>query len=194
MKLHVPFYKSRKDTDCGPLALKMVLEFFGERHAFQEIARLEKRLSSGMVWSLGIARAAKKLGFPVRFFSTANFDVHDLKFYKKYANDKAMLVLKQLQKEMKQSMAEKDLSLKELLAYVSERSVPIVLVNWFVIAGKDGFTGHFLPVTGHDTKYVYVNNSGIARAKAHLPIPKTVFLKAWESKGTDKDTIIIFRK
>lgn len=70
MKLKVPFYRSKKDADCGPLALKMALAYLGENHPFNKIAKLEKQLSTGLVWSAGIALAAKKLGFPVKFIST----------------------------------------------------------------------------------------------------------------------------
>ena len=55
MKLKVPFYKSKKDTDCGPLALRMALAYLGERHTFQKLAREERQIDTGLVWSVGIA-------------------------------------------------------------------------------------------------------------------------------------------
>jgi hypothetical protein len=195
MKLSVPFYSSKKDTDCGPLALKMVLEYFGETHEFEELAKLEKQLETGLVWSVGIARAAKKLGFSVKLISTSNFShEEDIDYYKKYANDKGRLLLKEISKEIKElgvEVVEKDMTIEELLSKITKRSVPIVLINWYVISGKQGFSGHFVPITDYDEKYIYIHNPGLASPKAHMPIERNLFLKAWESKGTDKDTVII---
>jgi len=199
MKLNVPFYKSEKDTDCGPLALRMALGYLGEDHSFEEISKLEKQLDTGLVWSIGIARAAKKLGFQVKVLSTTNFnpEENNIEYYKKYADNKGMLILKEIHEENKAlgiENIEKNMQLEELLTYVSNKSIPIVLINWNVVAGKEGFSGHFLPITGYDDENVYVHNPGIAKAMAYLPIKRNIFLKAWESKGTDKDTIVIYAK
>jgi uncharacterized protein YvpB len=199
MKLSVPYYKSEKDTDCGPLALRMALAYLGESYTFKKISEEERQIDTGLVWSVGIARASKKLGFPTKFISTTNFshEENDIDYYKKYSNDKAKIVLKELSDEIEKigiEIQERDMSVEELLSYVSENSVPIVLVNWYVIAGKEGFSGHFLLITGYDEKNVYVHNPGLASAMPYLPIKKDVFLRAWESKGTDKDTIVISRK
>ncbi|MFP4645638.1 MAG: peptidase C39 family protein [Candidatus Woesearchaeota archaeon] len=198
MKLDVPYHASKKDTDCGPLALKMVLEFFGEQHEFAELSHLERQLDTGLVWSAGIARAAIKLGFTSTFITkTVQESIPDNEYYDTYALDDARAILQQLTFEIKKAGVEirqLDLSLAELLGSVSEDSIPIVLVNWNVIRGKKGFSGHFLPITGYDEQQVYVHNPGLDMAASHLPIDKVLFLKAWETKGTDKDVVIIYRK
>ncbi len=199
MKLKVPFYKSKQDVDCGPVALRMVLAYFGKNHSLKKISKEEKQLDTGLVWSLGIVRAAKKLGFPVKLISTTNFSHKetDIDYYKKYVNNKGMLVLKELDEEIKKlgiETEERNMSLEELLSYVSNDSIPIVLINWYVIANKEGYNGHFVPITGYDDENVYIHNPGLANAQAYLPIKKSSFLKAWESKGTDKDTIIVYKK
>lgn len=199
MKFPVPYFKSVKDTDCGPLALKMALGYLGEEYSFEKLAEEERQIDTGLVWTAGIARAAKKFGFPTTLVSTSNFSHgdNDIDYYKRYAHDTAMLVLKELCDEIKTigvDIQEKDLSLNELLGYLSTNSIPIVLVNWLVAAGKEGYSGHFLPLSGYDDEYVYVHNPGIANAQAYLPLKKDLFLRAWESKGTDKDTVVISRK
>ena len=197
MKLKVPFYKSLHDTDCGPLALKMALSYFGKDYSFEEISKQERQLKSGLVWSTGIARAAKKLGFRTKIISTTNFShEEDISYYKKYSDDLGRRVLAELSSEIKKigvEIEEKNLPLNELLKYVSKDSIPIVLVNWFTISGREGFSGHFLIITGYDKENVYVHNPGIANAQAYLLIKKEIFEQAWESKGTDKDCIVIFR-
>lgn len=199
MKLNVPFYKSQTNTDCGPLALKMTLEYLGKKLSFEEISKKERQLDSGLVWSAGIARAAKIFGFPAKIISMTNFnqETDDIEYYKKYSNDKCKIVLKELLEEVRKigvEVQERDMPLKELLDYVSENSIPIVLINWKIVAGKKGFSGHFLPITGYDEENVYVHNPGLASPMAHFPIKRELFVKAWESKGTDKDVIIIYKK
>jgi hypothetical protein len=197
MKLKVPFYKLTKQNDCGPVVLKMVLDYFKNSISLEKISKLEKQLDSGMVWTLGIAVAAKKAGHKVKFFSISNFANEEVDFYKKYANDKAKLTLEELKLEAKKEevvFEEKDIPLEELLRYVTKDSIPIVLLNWYVIAGLRGFHGHFLPITGYDKQNVYVHNPGIAQAQAHLSIKRELFKKAWEAEGTDKDTVIVYRK
>lgn len=197
MKLKVPFYKSVKDTDCGPLALKMALAYFGKHYSFEEISKQERQLDSGLVWSVGIARASRKFGFRTKMISITNFNQEDdIEYYKKYSNDNGRIVLKELSDEIKKigvESEEKNISLDELLKYVSKDSIPIVLINWFIISKREGFSGHFLLITGYDKENVYVHNPGIANAMAYLSIKKEMFIKAWESKGTDKDCIVIFR-
>lgn len=195
MKLEVPFFRSETDADCGPLALKMVLAFFGRDVSFEEIARRERRLDSGMVWSLGIAVAARERGYKVEFYSSENFSLDDgIDFYEKYADDRARLVLEGLKREAgRLGILKGDLSFDVLLEKVTAGSVPIVLINWFVLAGKDGFSGHFVPVTGYDEEFVYIHNPGLASPMAHMPVRRELFKRAWESKGTDKDCIIAFR-
>ncbi|MBS3072647.1 peptidase C39 family protein [Candidatus Pacearchaeota archaeon] len=199
MKIKVPFYKSKKDTDCGLLALKMALAYLGEKYICQKIAKEIRQLDTGLVWSVGVARASKMLGFPTKFISTTNFshEESDIDYYKKYSDDRGKIILKELFEEIKKigvEVQERDMPIDELLSYVSENSIPIVLVNWYVISGKEGFSGHFLPISGYDEENIYVHNPGLASAMPYLPIKRNVFLKAWESKGTDKDTIIIYRK
>ena len=123
MKIDVPFYKSKKDTDCGPLALRMALAYLGERYTFKKIADKERQIDTGLVWSAGIARAAKILGFRTKLISTTNFsqEENDIDYYKKYSNDRAKIVLKELSDEIKKigvEVEERDMSLKDLLNYV----------------------------------------------------------------------------
>jgi len=194
MKLNVPYHKSKNETDCGPLALKMVLEFFNKTTSFDEIAKKQKQLKSGLVWTAGIARAAKKFGFNTKLISITNFSHDDIDYYQKYADDKSMLVLKELTDEIKTlgvDIQEKNISLDELLSHVTDNSVPIVLINWFVLAAKEGYSGHFVPLVGYDAENVYVHNPGLASAEAFMSIKRELFLKAWESEGTDKDVVVV---
>lgn len=105
--------------------------------------------------------------------------------------------MKEICKEIKNldvKIQKRNIFLKELLNYVSQDSIPIVLVNWYLIRGKKGFSGHFIAITGYDKENIYSHNSSIADAMPYFPIKRKTFLKAGESKGTDKDTVVIYRK
>lgn len=198
MKLNVPFYRTEKDGECGPLALKMALSYFGEEHSFDKLSQLMRRTDSGMVWTAGIALAAKKLGFETRFVTLNYGSINeDLDFYKKYANDRAMLTLGEIKKEIRQlsiKVEEKNMDLEELLKYVSDNSISIVLLNWHILRGKEGFHGHIVPIVGYDADNIYVHNPGLLEPKDYFPIERRKFLEAWEAKGTDKDVVVIYKK
>ncbi len=198
MKVNIPFIKSEKDIECGQRVLQMVLAHFGEEHSLEEIGKLEETLPSGLTWTVGIAVAARKLGFPVKIISTTNFSHDDeIEFYKKNSSDEGQKTLFRLVDESKilgVENIEKNMSIEELQELLSEDSIPIVLVNWFSLAGREGYHGHFLVLSGYDDEYIYVHNPGIANAQNFLPLKKENFLKAWESKGTDKDVVVIGRK
>ena len=194
MKLNIPFYKSKKDTECAQRALQMVLEYFGKKYSIRELSSLTRQLPSGMTWTAGIARAAKKLGLNARIISNSNFSHkrNNIEYYKEHA--KEMDTLYSLIKENKQlniQSKETSLSIDQLTNLITKTSIPIVLINWHTLTKKEKYHGHFLTISGYDNENIYVHNPGIASAQAFMPIKKELFKKAWESKGTDKDLILI---
>ena len=198
LKVPVPLFTSRKDTDCGPLAVRMVASYFGVHKDFSELSTLCCQLASGMTWSAGLARAATLLGFSVSFYSMNHFSCeHDeLAFYEKHKTDEAVVVLDKVSRELASlplEIQKKGLTLAELLSFLSVDCVPIVLLNWNVVLGKEGFSGHFVPLVGYDDASIFVHNPGLHQPKMFLPIPRSVFIQAWESKGTDKDVIVVRR-
>ena len=196
MKLNIPFKKSIKDTECGPRALQMVLKYFGKNYSINKLSKLTKQLPSGLTWTQGIAVAAKKLGFNVKIFSKSNF-LHEEKrinYYNKLSKDEGIKVLKELIRESKRlkiPTEEKNLSINQLKKLITPNSIPIALINWFVLSKRKGYSGHFLTLSGYDRENIYVHNPGIANAQEFLPIKNRLFKKAWESPGTDKDLIVI---
>ncbi len=90
---------------------------------------------------------------------------------------------------------EKQLELKEIEEKISENCVSFVLLNWNIILGgsEDKYNGHFVPITGYDDEYIYVNNSGPYLPEKDLKIKKKVFEKARRSNGTDEDIVFVSR-
>ena len=64
MLLKVPFY-IQGINECGPAALQMVLEFFGEEHNREKIKKLVESESTGATWTTGLAKTAAQLGFKI---------------------------------------------------------------------------------------------------------------------------------
>jgi len=194
MRLKVPFYKG-EEGDCGPLSLKMVLEYFGSSYSKKELSERMCMLDTRTVYTIGIAKAARELGFEVEFFSENRLDGshRDFDYYRKFGRHEKEV---ELYKEAENVGVEirGSLSMEELLSNVNKDSIPIVLLNWNVIRKKPDYHGHVVPVTGYTKKSVYVHNTGPQDAKAFFPMSRSKFKKAWESPGTDKDTVIIRRK
>jgi len=194
MKLNIPFYKSEKDIECAQRCLQMVLKYFKEKHSIKELSKLTKQLPTGMTWTAGIARASKILGFNTKIISKTNFShsENEIEYYKKHA--KEMDTLHALIKENKQlniPSLEKNLSINQLTKLLTKNSIPIILINWNTLAKKENYQGHFVVFSGYDDENIYIHNPGITKAQAFMPIKKELFKKAWESKGTDKDIILI---
>lgn len=202
MILRVPFYKQEEKNDCGPIALKMVLEFLGEKHSIEELRKRCETESSGVTWTAGIAKAAAELGFGVEFYSKhidANHENYSLDFYKKETDgeeaskEKVGNLLKKCI-ELGVKVSERVLELDEVLDKINENCTAIILLDWGKIKGEVDFTGHFVPITGYDKEKVYVHNQGFINPTENLAISIDKFEEARKAKGTDEDIIFIHRK
>ena len=68
-----PFQETLSGGYCGPASLKMVLEYFGESHSEEEIARRCRRDSKLGTNDTAIAKAARSYGFEVGIKNNASF-------------------------------------------------------------------------------------------------------------------------
>ncbi len=201
--LQVPFYKQENKYDCGPTALRMVVDYLDKksysRDRLQELVDSDR---SGVTWTIAIAKSAAQLGFKTEFYTTClgfNPKNYKLKFYQKVA-DKASSTKQKLEKlkreavKFKVQMQEKHLPLKEILSRINENCVPIILLDWSKIKGTDKFIGHFVPIVDYDNENVYVHNQGDHNNMANLSIRRDLFEEARKSPGTDEDIVFIYRK
>jgi uncharacterized protein YvpB len=201
MKLEVPFYKQTTPLNCGPVALRMVLLYFGKAI---DIKLLEEKtgIKKGKgISTIQIATAAAALGYKTNFYSKSilfNEEYLKLDFYKKYSDMNLDLSKRLVEKAKKAgvNIQERTLSLEKILKFVSKNSIPIVLLDWNIVKGKKekGYHGHFVPVVGYNNQNVYVHNHGLNNPQEFMPISRKVFNEARKAKGTDEDIIIIHRK
>ena len=200
MKLPIPFFPQTTPLNCGPAALKMVLTYFD---ANPEIEIIEEKtgIKEGKgVSTIQIGTATALLGFKAAFYSKhVYFNKENLKleFYQKYLDIAAHA--EKLVSDAKKAgviVEEKTISQKELLDFVTEKSIPIILLDWNIIKGvpEKGYQGHFVPIVGYDEENVFVHNHGLNQPKEFMPISRDVFEKARKAQGTDEDVVIIYRK
>jgi len=90
MKLDVPFYKQTTPLNCGPVALKMVLEYLGGKFSIEELEKSIGIKEGKAVSTINLAVAVADLGFPLRFFSKygeVKEELMNIDFYKKLAEE-----------------------------------------------------------------------------------------------------------
>ncbi len=201
MRLEIPFFKQTTKMDCGPVALKMVLAYFGKDFPSETLEEKTGIKSEKGISTIQIATAASSLGYKSRFYSKHilfNEQLLKHEFYQKYADNLTLESSKQLVQEAKKvgvDVQEKELSLTELLGFVTQKSVPIVLIDWNVVKGsrEKGYQGHFVPIVGYDEQNIYIHNHGFNNPLAFMPITRELFDEARKAEGTDEDVAIICR-
>ena len=199
MKLDIPFYKQTSLLNCGPNALRMVVSYFNEDKGIDFLEKETGIKKDKGIFTIQIATGAASLGYNVEFYSKQIlFDEEYLKmdFYKKYAdiNTDESVRLIQEAKEKGVKVFERKLELNEILSKLNKDCVPIILLDWNIITGKNGYQGHAVPIVGYDEENIFVHNAGLNRNEAFFPIKKELFDLARKSSGTDEDIVFINRK
>ena len=192
--LSVPFFKQTTQLNCGPTAIRMALAYFGSELPVERIEELVGIKNGRGVSSIKLAIAAAKAGQAVSFFSrhlTFNQGNQEHSFYQSYG-DVSVEEFERLLDEAKRNkvqLVERTMPLCELID-LTQRGVPIVLVDWNIIKLKEGYQGHFIVFLGADETHVVVNNPG-ADDGASTRIERDLFDRARVAKGTDEDIILI---
>jgi len=200
MRLVVPFFKQTTLFNCGPAALKMVLSYFGKKVDIKELENKSKVKEGKAFFTIQIALASVLLGFKTEFYSkniSLNEENLELDFYKKYTGEtsESLDIINFEAKKEGVKIEERSFSINEFLNFLTEKSIPIVLLDWNVVANREkrGYQGHFVPVIGYDKKNVYVHNQGFNNPQKFVKIPKEVFDKARKARGTDEDFLVIYK-
>ncbi len=200
MKLKVPFYRQNRKMNCGPAALKIALSYLGKNHSMNKLGELVKAKESKAVSTIQLAIATQHLGFRTEFYSKViglNPENLKLEFYKKQSDMKKKSQFDELFQTAKKEGVEifkKTIPLEEIIRNIKEDRIMIILLDWNIVRGKEGYNGHFVPIVGHSKNNIYVHNQGFHNTKAYFSIEKTIFEKARKAKGTDEDILIIYRK
>jgi len=202
MKLEIPFFRQTTLFNCGPSALRMVLAYF-EKDPGIKILEEKTGIKEGKaVFTIKLGTVAKSFGYSANFFSKSlkfNSQYLEMNYYKKYGSGNEASELDILVDEAKKAgvnVQEKTIDINQLLNFVSEKSVPIVLLDWNIVEDRKekGYQGHFVVIAGYDKKNVYVQNPSSADTIGLTSISRELFDKARKSNGTDEDIVIIYKK
>ncbi len=201
MLLPVPFY-AQEPNECGPVTLKMVLEYLGKKYEKERIKNLLDRESSGTTWTLDLARVAAKLKFNVEFYTTSlelNEELFSMSWYQQHAADAEASKAKiaKLVAECRRynvNLQERSLTQEEVLKKVNKDCIPIICLDWGKIKNVSTYIGHFVPVIGYDESNVIIHNPGPENPQPNMTINRNAFETARKAKGTDEDIVFIHRK
>lgn len=202
MKLKVPFIEQTTNFNCGPVALQMIFSYFGGKENLNDIEENCGAKEGNAVSTVTLAVCAKDFGYGADLMSSSieiDESLLDLEYYKKHGGTDWIKEGKKKIEEAKQkgvNLIEKELELDELLSKLSEDCIPIVLLDWNYVKGtpEKGYQGHFVPLVGFNEKNVLVHNHGKLNTTEFLEIPKNIFDKARNAKGTDGDILFLFKK
>ncbi|MBT3865599.1 hypothetical protein HOF78_00675 [Candidatus Woesearchaeota archaeon] len=197
MKLEVPFIQQTTKFNCGPVALQMIFSYLGGSESLDILEEKCGIKDGKAVSTLSLAICAKELGYDVELNSDS-FEIDeslmDLDYYKKHGGVNWADEVKRLIEEAKEKgvkLTEGKLELKDILDKISEECIPIALLDWNVIKGKEEYLGHFVPIIGYDEENVLVHNQGMLNPTSFLEISRDVFDKARNAKGTDGDILFL---
>ena len=199
LMLDVPFYPQENPMNCGPVALRMIVSYFDRDYGTKYFEEKCERKEKKGIFTIQIGIASILSGYKTDFYSKSiYFDKENLEldFYKRYADliaDSEELVKRA--KGLGVRVFEEEISLEKILGFITEDSVPIVLVDWNVVRGTEsaGYQGHFVVVVGYDEESVYVHDQGTLDPKPNVRIQREVFDKARKAKGTDEDVVVVYR-
>ncbi len=200
MKLNVPFFKQTTPLNCGPANLKMVLAYLGKDYNLR-ILEEKTGINEGKgISTMQIAIGAASLNYKTDFYSI-NILLNEknliLDFYKNYSDLDLELSKKLVEKakSLGVKIQEQTISLNELLSFVAETSIPIILVDWNIIKNRKekGYQGHFVPIVGYDEENIYIHNCGLNDGEPFVKIPKETFDEARKAQGTDEDIVVIYK-
>lgn len=186
--------------DCGPVAIEMVGRFFNKGQPWQDIKVLAEPTSTGVTSTFGLAHAAACLGLGVQFatrFVGLSPDLAELPYFKQHVGsfeaEKAKVDSLIERSRAKGAVVEqREYSLAAILERLGERCVPVILLDWNVVRGKDdGYEGHFLPIVGVEGRNVLLHHSGPEAPQAFMPVPFEVVERAHAALGTDRDVLFL---
>ena len=148
--------------------------------------------------TIQLAVSSAALGYNTKLFTKTlayNEENSKLDYYKEHdsmGQNKFDNWLKRAE-ELKVKMEQVSLGLNEILNFVTENSLPIVLIDWNVIENKNTgqYRGHFLPIVGYDQENIYVHNPSFDKPLPFQAIRKDIFDKARKSIGTDEDILVV---
>lgn len=165
-KRSVPLERQGK-LDCGPTALKMVFQFFGEKVSKKEIIQKAGGIKEFGFKTIKLAEVAQGKGFRVYCYS----------YNKKLSEGKA-----EIRKPAK----------KDLVKFLKEKLPVIIAVRKFILYNeKPCKAGHFIVITKYENKKFWYNDP--SDGKQHQ-IKEEKLMRAWQENALDSSAHLLALK
>lgn len=206
MKLNVPFYQQPDKNGCVMASLKMALEYFGEKYSWEKLNQMTEREEGRWADLNSAIVKLKEKGWNVKtftLFDSKRFVSEGLNYlYEIYGKEITEQVYipcypfktaKKAHAEMvKLKIVEmKSLSFKEIENFIKDGFIIMVTINSRIMAGKPGYMGHVVIITGFDDKNVWYHESSFDNPQPNKKVDKDLFIKAHEDRGTDNEVIVL---
>jgi hypothetical protein len=190
MRFDVPFREQESEYDCGPVSLQMATGFLGDEKDLNRIKEVLDYVDGDAVYTIQLATAACQLGFSADFFTADPFSEHEGDFYDKHAIDKDNQELYDEAEEAGVTVKFQNLELDEVLDLLTTDSIPVVLIDWNEVKGREGYQGHLIPVVGTTEEEVLIHEPSSEEGD-FMEINREKFRQARNSEGTDHDVAVI---
>ena len=209
MIIDLPFYENDADGNrCAQVCAKIVLEhFLGMDYSLDELDELMKRKIGKATYTTQVVGVLYDLGLDLKYYSGSELEpfLEGEEYIRRHYGKDAEKILRfsdvpvaveSIRKVLDKGIFEnKKLSLEEIMGFIEMGAVPIVLIDYNKIIGRDDFyQGHTIVVTGFDDENIYFHQSGPSSPTPNMKVRKDVFVEAMDANGTDNDCVVVFGK
>jgi len=201
-----PFFSNLEDdSHCLQSCFKMILKnYYPEKDfTFGQLDKMTDKSEGKWAWPPAGLMELKKMGFEVKYFAKKIVDVfveNPEEHIKQIFLDHSDFIISQsdIPKEVehfKEISSEglystEKITIGDLERCFDEGYMVVVLINVATAKGIEGFNLHYVLMTGHDDKNIYVHNPGLPPVK-NMKIDRDLFEKAWKYPRDECETFIV---
>lgn len=193
MKVDVPFIPQEGGFDCGPTMLRIANEWADKDVSYGKVKELLEWEPGNAIATAQLCLVADTLGFEATLH-TAESEFEDNmyeeeEYYQEHGDmEGAKKAFREL--ERRDDLYEDHVLTTEEIKNRLEAELVIALLNWEETRSGDGYTGHFVIITGVENQTVYVHQVG-ADPQPDMPLDRSVFEAARHDDRTDQDTLCL---
>lgn len=209
IRFNVPFYPNPDETHCLQSSLRSVLKYFvpEREYSWRELEEFTAKKKDMWTWPIQSMIKLKKMGFEV--VDMEDFDYESFsKEGKNYLISKFGKKVGEIQAENSDLKQEMRFAMEFIKLFGNKFELPetddikefirkgyLVLcnVNSNIIFREEGYSGHFIVVTGYDDKGFFVNDSGYIKGK-NKKVSYKLFRKAWAYPDIKAQNLIAVKR